>query len=167
MLSDWLLISCIDEFNSMLANEKSFIIHFKAVEKLEIAILFYLIEFEVQWKLSLYIFIRENSFHFWLNYLYSAQSLSISSTIYCNLFHVVQQHVKHARENFKSYKKKRVADQWNEFPLYWKARKKSKWERKSNYFSENFAARGNYIHVRVYFITVHFFIHGNFLPSWW
>lgn len=45
------------------------------------------------------------------------------------------------------------------FFFHWRAierqsrEKKSKRE-KSNYFSENFVARGNYFHVRVYFITV-------------
>lgn len=46
----------------------------------------------------------------------------------------------------------------------WKAkqRKKSKRE-KSNYFSKKFAARGNYFHVRVYFITVQRNFHSFFL----
>lgn len=66
-------------------------------------------------------------------------------------------------------------DQWNEFSsappsafFYWRAierqsrGKKSKRE-KSNYFSKKFAARGNYFHVRVYFITVQRNFHSFFL----
>lgn len=51
--------------------------------------------------------------------------------------------------------------------FYWRAierqsrGKKSKRE-KSNYFSKKFAARGNYFHVRVYFITVQRNFHSFF-----